>query len=315
MKRWILLLFPLFLFGKEVWTDPYFTGPLLAPSASVNAFRQVTWQPYLFVTNNYGAFDDNWKRTNTPDLWAIQPLVDVTYGIGSFMDLEAIPAFVIQTSQGSTSIRMNDTPLILGIQALRQEMGTWRPDLRIILKEVFPFGQYEKLNPKKNGTDSSGKGSFQSVLGFAFEKTFQTGVEHYFRLRWTAEATLYPSSVHVKGINAYGGAPDTDGTVRPGRLYIFYLSGEYTITHNWGFAFDTEYLITSSDDFSGKRGTNDDGTRATVGSPTSVQINCAPAIEYNFSENFGVIGGAYFTLFGKNTSAFYSGVISAVITY
>lgn len=308
-KIFLFLLFPFFLWANDPWTTPWFTGPLLAPSGSCNELGQVSWQPYLFVTNNYGEFDNGWNRVNAPNLWVIQPLVDITYGIATFMDIESTPAFVIQNSQGSTSIRFSDTPFFLGIQALRQKEGTWIPDLRIRLQQIFPLGQYDKLNPKKHGTDNSGQGSYQSGITFDFQKTFMMAPQHYFRLRWAIESILYASTVHVGGINAYGGAPDTEGKVRPGKTYNFYLSGEYTITHNWGFAFDTLYTLITPSHFSGKKG------GASVGTRTSHQISFSPQIEYNFSEFFGVIGGAWFTLAGKNSSQFYSGSISVVITY
>jgi hypothetical protein len=312
-KYALFLLLPVLLFAKaphhEAWTSPWFTGPLLAPSASCNKLKEVSWQPYLFVTNTFGSFDNNWNRKNTPNIWAIQPLIDITYGIASFVDLETIPSFVYQTSEGSSSIRMNDTPLFLGFQALRESKESWTPDLRISLLQIFPFGQYNKLNPKKNGTDSSGKGSFQSGVSFDFQKTFEMALEQYFSLRWSISSILFASNVHVTGLNAYGGSPATNGNITPGKTYTFYLSGEYTITRNWGFAFDTVYTLITPDHFSGTKG------NAPVGSPTSHQVSFAPAVEYNYSESFGLIGGAWFTLAGKNASQFYSGIISAVITY
>ena len=314
MNKYILfLLVPVLLLAKapheNAWSTPWFTGPLLAPSASCNKLREVSWQPYLFFTNTFGTFDNNWNRKNTSDMWAIQPLIDITYGIASFMDLEVTPSFVYQTSGGSSSIRMNDTPLFLGFQALRQSEASWFPDLRISLHQIFPFGQCDKLNPKKNGTDSSGKGSFQSGVSFDFQKTFKMSVEHYFRLRWSISGILFASNVHVTGLNAYGGSPATNGDVTPGKTYTFYLSGEYTATRNWGFTFDTVYTLITPDHFSGTKG------RSLVGSPTSHQISFAPAVEYNYSESFGLIAGTWFTLVGKNASQFYSGIISAVITY
>ncbi|MCB1116687.1 MAG: transporter [Chlamydiia bacterium] len=308
MLRYLLLfLFPFALFGKT--GGPWFTGPLLAPSAQVNDFRQVTWQPYFFATCTYGAFNSSWKGHKTPNTWAFMPLIDVTYGLGSFIDIESVPSFSYQMSQGSSSIRMNDTPLILGIQALRQQEGSYMPDLRIALETVFPFGQYDKGNPKKHGTDLTGSGSYQMKLSFNFQKTFLTSPGHYFRLRCTATPTLYPTPVHVEGISTYGGSSRTSGKVYPGRTYTFFVSGEYSFTQNWGFAFDTEYVYKSHDCFSGKKGD------APVGNPSSFQINLAPAIEYSYNPNLGFIGGAYFSIAGKNASQFASGTISAVVSY
>ncbi len=314
LRKIVLFLIPFSLFATpsndEVWTVPWFTGPLLAPSGSVNTLGQVTWQPYLFVTNNFGIFDNSWKRENSPNMWVIQPLLDLTYGIASFMDLEFTPAFSYQTSQGSSSLRMNDSPFSLGIQALRDHPGTWIPDLRIRLQITFPFGQYDKGNPKKHGTDLTGQGSYQSGINFNFQKTFKLAPEQYFRLRWSLLGILYPSSVHIEGISTYGGAPGTGGKIYPGRNYTFFLSGEYSITHNWAFAFDTQYVYSSHDRFSGRQRSS-----LSVGNPSSHQINFTPSIEYNYSANFGIIGGAWFTLAGKNSTQFFGGSISAVVTY
>lgn len=313
VKKLLLFFIPVLLFAapkqEKPLTDPWFTGPLFAPGASVNPLKEVTWQPYFAVTCKYGNFNNSWKGEKTPNFWIIQPLLDLTYGIGHSMDIEVIPAFSYQISQASSAVRMNDTPLFLGIQALSQKEGTWIPDLRIRLQTIFPFGQYEKANPKKRGTDLSGSGSYQMGITFDFQKTFQTDPEHYFRLCWAIESILYPTSVHVQGVNAYGGTPHTSGKVYPGRNCTFYLSGEYTITHNWGFAFDTQYIYKTHDRFSGRSGGK------TVGNPSSHQISLAPAIEYNYSTNFGLIGGAFFTVAGKNATQFASGIISAVITY
>lgn len=315
MLRYLpLFLTPLLLFAgpptKEVWKDPWFTGPLLAPSATVNELKQVSWQPYLFVTCNFGKYNHHWKREKIPNIWVVQPLLDVTYGISSFMDIEVTPAFSYQTRKGSSSIRMNDTPLFLGIQALRQKKDSWLPDLRICLQATFPFGQYEKANPKKQGTDLTGKGSYQAGINFNFEKIFEVSSEHYFRMRWSIESILYTSIVHIQGLSSYGGNPKTRGKVHPGRTYTCYLSGEYSITHHWAFAFDTQYVYAEKDYFSGRRG----GMNRVGGLP-SHQISFAPAIEYNYSANFGIIGGAWFTLAGKNSTQFAGGAISAVITY
>lgn len=313
MKKLLLLMVPVFLMAalreEKPWTDPWFTGPLIAPGPVVNPPKEVTWQPYYIVTCNFGTFNNSWRGKKTPNFWIIQPLLDLIYGIGHSMDIEVVPAFSYQISQGSTALRMNDTPLYLGMQALRQKQGSWVPDLRIRLQTTFPFGQYDKGNPRKHGTDLSGFGSYQMGINFNFQKTFLMSPEHYFSLRWAVESILYPTPMHVKGINAYGGTPLTSGKVYPGRTNTFYLSGEYTITHNWVFAFDTQYIYKTHDRFTGKTGGEP------VGIPSSHQLSFAPAIEYNYSVNFGLIGGLFFTIAGKNATQFASGMISAVITY
>jgi hypothetical protein len=46
------------------------------------------------------------------------------------------------------------------------------------------------------------------------------------------------------------------------------------------------------------------------GGPSSSQYSLAPAIEYNWSQNIGLIGGVWFTVAGQNISQFNSIVIA-----
>lgn len=317
----LLLLLPFSLFAKpdepsieDAMLSPWFTGPLLVPAAECNPKGDASWQPYLFVTNNFGEYDSHWQPQNTPNTWNVIPFVDVTYGLSSFMDIEATASFVYNYSQGSSAVRFTDWSLILGFQGLRDTLGTWEPNLRITLQQVFPFGQYDHLNPKKHGTDGSGSGAYQTAINFTFDKTFLYATDKYFRIRWSL-GYFFPVPVHIQGLSVYGGAPGTDGKVFPGQTFLGYLSGEVQITQHWAFACDSEYLIKRHDRFSGKPGTGGDGEKASVGNPFSVQISMAPAIEYSFSENFGLIGGVWFSVAGKNASRFFGGVFSVVINY
>lgn len=316
----LLLLLPLSLFAvqdvqppQEAMLAPWFTGPLLVPGAECNPKGDTSWQPFIFVNNSFGEYDSHWHRQNTPNTWSVAPLIDVTYGLSSFMDIEAIASFVYNYSQGSSAVRFVDWNLLLGFQALRDTPGTWEPNLRITIQQNFPFGQYDHLNPKKNGTDGTGTGAYQTGMNFTFDKAFMYTAHKYLRIRWSL-GYFFSVPTHIQGLSVYGGAPDTDGKVYPGQFFIGYLSGEVQLTQNWAFAWDTEYIIKRHDRFSGNPGT-EDGEKASVGNPVSVQISAAPAIEYNFSENFGLIGGVWFTVAGKNTSQFFGGVFSVVINY
>jgi hypothetical protein len=67
--------------------------------------------------------------------------------------------------------------------------------------------------------------------------------------------------------------------------------------------------------FRGTVGTTSDGLPTIVGFPSSEQISFAPAIEYNFSSELGLIVGCWFTGWGRNSTQFRSGVINLDYTY
>ena len=132
----------------------------------------------------------------------------------------------------------------------------------------------------------------------------------FFSLRWSI-GYLFPSTVKVKGFNTYGGGYGTEGKVKPGQTLTAFLSGEYSINQRWVLAFDTEFLAQRKSHFSGKNGVNNVGGVANTKLPSSVQISFAPEVEYNFSQSSGLLAGVWFTVAGKNSSAFYS----AFLTY
>jgi len=294
--------------------SPWFTGHLLAPSASTNEKGVVSWQPYLFVIDVFGEYNSKWDRRSIENTWTFQPYVDITYGLTDFMDIEADFAFSYTVSDGASSTRLNDSNLFLGFQALRDTPNTAIPDLRITIQEIFPFGQYDRLDPGNNGTDGIGQGSFQTGINFNFSKLFPLGGEQFFSLVWSV-GYLFPLPVHIEGESVYGGVSETNGRIFPGQTFVAYLAGEYTITKNWVLAFDFQYLLTRHDRFTGHRGFTSTGEKATIGNPISQQISLAPAVEYNYSENFGLIGGVWFTLAGKNADQFLGGIFSMVISY
>ncbi len=73
---------------------------------------------------------------------------------------------------------------------------------------------------------------------------------------------------------------------------------------------DVLYSHGDSVKFKGINGTNEDGSEATNASASSEQWSLAPALEYNFSEDVGIIAGIWFSTSGRNTIDFISYVAS-----
>lgn len=287
--------------------EPWFTGPLLAPAARVVPAGHTNWQPYVYLTENYGIYGQKTENKN----FFVNPLTVITHGLTSFMDFEVIPQFFWNFQDNKNDFRYGDTTVYLGFQALRDKKGTLIPDLRITLKETFPSGHYQYLNPEKHGTDSSGSGSFQTGMGFSFQKLLYFHPK-LLRVRW-AFGFQIPSKVHVHSFNSYGGGYDTDAVIKPGLKFAAFLSGEYTLTQKIVLAMDIQFNRNSKNTFKGKSGINSDGTNASLGGPFTTQLSIAPALEYNFNKNVGFIGGAWFTVMGKNSHKFISGVLSVNI--
>ena len=299
----------------DPWKKPWFTGSILSLQGHTNLPEVLTVQTYLFFTTTYGKYDADSKTHRVTSLNAIECLINATYGLTHFMDIEVFSSFVYQNRGSAKQTSLKDTNILLGFQVLEDKKYSWEPNLRIALQQVFPTGRYDHLNPKKRGTDESGKGSYQTGINFDFQKLFKLENEQFFRGRVCIQYLFLPLSTSIQGMSVYGGSKRTKGRVKVGQTFTLITAGEYTITQNWVLAMDIQYQLIGRSRFSGKIGKSSKRNIVRVGLPLFQQISIAPAIEYNFSKNIGFIGGFWFTLAGRNAPQFASGVISTVITF
>src|SRR5262249_30558080 len=157
-----------------------------------------------------------------------------------------------------------DVALTLGYQVLKETLDNpWIPDLRVTIAEAFPTGRFENLNPALNGTDALGAGSFQTSLGATFQKLWHLAGVHFLRGRLNFTYAI-PARVNLHGFNAYGGAADTDGTIRLGNRFSTDLAFEYSLTRSWVPAIDFLFAANRKNTFSGSVGTTSLGLPAPI---------------------------------------------------
>jgi len=281
---------------SQINHTPWFTGPLLAPAGNVFPPGHIGWQLYLFM-------QDTVTRPKIVSLFFLN------LGLTPFVD----SAITINTSHNSSSvIQMGDSAINFGFQLLKESYQT--PSLRLTYTQIFPTGKYQKLNRAKKGSDSSGNGAFSPIISANFAKQFPLSSTHYFNTRLSFSFAYYPP-VFVRGYNTYGGGLGTDGKVSPGNFYTITFAFEYNITQNLAVAMDIQYAHNNRTRFHGKKGITSTGEQATIRQASNDQLSLAPALEYNWSANVGVIGGVWFSILEKNIAAFINGVFSIVVTY
>lgn len=294
--------------------DPWFTGPLLAPTPINMKPGHPGIEPSITIFNTYGTYNSNWKLQNQTNIWSINPFVDFQFGITERTGIEILASAITNIKGNQSSTHFQDTLILFGYQLSNDQKDSWIPDCRIFLQQLFPSGKYDRLDPNKQGLDLTGEGSYQTGPAIAFRKMFYL-TNNFFSLRWSL-SYLFPLKVKVHGFNAYGGGFNTSGKIRPGQTLIAFLSGEYSLNQRWVLAFDTEFLYQrKSSRFSGNFGTTEIGTPAQIGLPSSVQISFAPEVEYNFNPYSGLLFGAWATLSGRNSIAFVSIFLAYVYVF
>ena len=81
------------------------------------------------------------------------------------------------------------------------------------------------------------------------------------------------------------------------------------------FRLDNVYIHANKNRFSGKAGFAPSGEPAVIKWPSTEQLSFAPAIEYNFNENCGLIAGSWFSAAGRNSWEFRSGILSFIYSF
>lgn len=304
----MILLFLLLLFATGFCVEPYpakrpwLTGPLFTPSGEVISRGHFNLEPYFLATTKTGTYGDNWRAEKMPHFYQIATQVVLKVGLTERANLTIIGQSVTNETAGKCMNRFGDLPIGFDYQLIDGDIP-----LKLTVQETFPLGKYQRLNLLNNGIDAIGFGSFSTKIGLTTSKLFNLPRERFLSLCGNASVVLF-SPVPINGLSTHGGDSSTKGTFYPGTLFAFCSSMELTITKNWVFACDALGQFSLKSRFRGH-------SVEDVGSPFAVQVSLAPAIEYNFNKSIGIIVGPWFTIAGKNSIKFYSGIAAVNFYY
>ena len=321
MNRYVILLFcPVFLLADKVFlthfhhdiSPPWSTGPLLAPSGYVVPAGHANYEPYLYVTAYTGDYDGDWHVVEADHtLWnnVFQPILQ--FGLTSWLDFQFSPTLFYNYTDHQAQWLLADLPVGIDIQLYKPDTAlSWIPAFKLALRETFPVGKYRNRKASKQEADVSGTGSFETSIGLVIGKLFHFGGVSFLNFRLLLECTL-PAPVRLRGYNTYGGGKGTDARLFPPQNFQFDIGMEFILTRNWVFACDLVGNYWKKTHFSGNPGLTPEGTPAALGIPNfAVQYAIAPAIEYNWSGNLGIIGGGWFSVAGRNSPNFWSAVFA-----
>jgi hypothetical protein len=292
----------------EQMFNPWYTGPLVTPSASLVAPGHGVVQPYLIVTDNYQFFNQKRESITIPNqLMQLTALSVFQFGVTNSVDMLITPSGGGQWQAGEHGGGFGDLPVTIGFLINRQTLYT--PQIKFTIQEKFPTGKYQHLNRKNLGLSGFGGGAFQTQFGLSFGKIVNWTSQHPINTRLFLGYNI-ATLVDVEGLNAYGGGRYTSGIVQPGNIFTVDGAVEISITQRWVAALDIVYVAKNSTKFHGFPGYTATGALATVGNPSNDNLSLAPAIEYNWNGSFGLVTGVQFSVYGRNSFNFVSGQFS-----
>jgi hypothetical protein len=284
--------------------NPWLTGPLLTPSANTIPKGHFNIETYVYVLNDEGKYNTRGiQATNRINPRATNVPFVIQMGLADRIDLTIIPQFTYSYGHGRQDVSMGDLIIGTSYQLLRHSEKHYGLTWNAGLKQLFPSGRFENLNPIYAGNDCCGSGSWSTTLFTAVAKQYHIQRQNFLSARSAFQAIFYmPTEIH--GTNAFGGDSSTTGRFDRGFSCIWDIGLEFTISRHWAIALDIENQYMTKAKFTGV-------TAHTVGNPKeSYMLSFAPAIEYNFNENWGFIAGVWVSAFGTNDQGFVNGLFA-----
>ncbi|HTZ56088.1 MAG TPA: hypothetical protein VMB20_13585 [Candidatus Acidoferrum sp.] len=277
---------------RQSINDAWWTGPLLAPSANTLPRGHILVEPYVYDVMTYGNYDRNGTLQPATHENGFGNLTYIIYGLVNRLSVGLLPTFgynKVSSGPSSSNIGIGD----LGVLAqYRLTPDSWLAKASIAVQETFPTGAYENLGADPNNGFGSGVYSTKVSL---YTQTFAWMPNgRIVRLRLNLSQS-FSSGASVYGVSVYGTGAGFAGDVFPGATSTIDLAGEYSLTRSWVLASDLVY------GFSGNTRLTNAGNVMNLG--TSDSFAFAPAVEYNWNANVGIIAGVRLFPAGHNTSA------------
>jgi hypothetical protein len=279
--------------SRQPQDEAWWTGPLLAASASTLPQGHFLVEPYLFDVMTYGRLDAEGNRVSTPHENDFGSQSYVLYGVTDRISAGIIPRFgYLKSSQGPSSpgLQAGDLTLQAQYRLTQFQEGSWVPTLSFVVGETVPTGKYDRLD--RHPGDGFGAGAYTTILSLYSQEYFWLSTGRILRMRLDLSYSL-SSRVGLQGVSVYGTGAGFSGHAQPGDAFTGDVSWEYSVTRNWVLAFDVVYEHDASTTVTGSH---------SAASGESWSLGVAPAIEYNFNSRIGVIAGTRIIPTGRNTS-------------
>jgi hypothetical protein len=287
--------------------DAWWTGPLLAASPATLSPGHFLIEPYVYDSLVDGQFDSSGARHRTPRDSEFGSQSYVLYGVTDRVSAGVIPRIAYNEpnlGQGSSTIGIGDLTAQAAYGLSRFLDGGWLPATSIVLGETLPTGRYDRLGDRAG--DGVGAGAYTTILSLYSQYYLWMPNGRLLRTRLDVSQS-WSSEVHLQDTSVYGTPPGFRGYARPGDSLTVDSAWEYSVTQRWVTALDVVFETAGSTQITGTRPQGQNGqltlTPIQSGSGSSRSLGIAPAVEYNWSANAGVIFGAKFIAAGRNTAA------------
>jgi hypothetical protein len=268
---------------------------MLAPSAGTLPRGHMLIEPYFYDVTQYGSYDSAGALKGAAHSNGFGSLTYIIYGLADRFSVGLIPTFGFDTTSrepSSSGVGFGDLGVSGQYRIALYRSGSWIPTTSIAVQETFPTGAYDNLGVRPN--NGFGGGAYTTTVSLYTQTYFWMPNGRILRMRVNM-SQAFSGSVNLSGVSVYGTGPFFRGYAKPGSTFTLDAAQEYSITRHWVFALDAVYHHSANTMLS--------GTGGEVNTGFGDAYELAPAGEYNWSANAGVLLGVRMIPAGRNTSA------------
>lgn len=286
---------------RQPLDDAWWTGPILAASGATLPRGHYLIEPYF-----YDAIGSQSNGLGSSSY--------LLYGLANGLTVGTIPTAgfnKLSNGPSSSGVGIGDITLLAQHRLTQFHEGSSLPTSAVVVEETFPTGKYDQLGDRlSNGL---GAGAYTTTLGFYPQTYFWLPNGRILRMRFDV-TQAFSTNVRVNGISVYGTEAGFSGTAKPGSSLFADPAWEYSLTRHWVLALDAAYRHNWNTRVAGYNATAQSGGK----NPGGVLMNTgssevfafAPAVEYNWKSNLGVILGTRVIPASHNTNATVTPVVA-----
>lgn len=263
---------------RQSLDDAWWTGPMLANSAETLPRGHMLFEPYVYDTASKGVD-------------AFGSRAYVLYGLTDRLTVGLIPIVGynrVGHGPDSSGIGAGDQIVQAQYRFTRFHEGSWLPTLAVQWQETLPTGRYDRL---ARASDGMGGGARATTLGLNAQSYAWLPNGRLLRMRLNLTRT-FNGRAEVTGASVYGTGPGFRGIARPGDAFYLGASLEYSLTRRWVLALDVFRSHSGATRVNGRAdppGALPEPVRTRLGA--SDAYGYAPAVEYSWTPNLGVLLG------------------------
>lgn len=279
--------------ARESLDDAWWTGPMLAPSAATLPHGHFLIEPYLY-------------DVTSPHSNGFGSLTYINYGLADKLTIGMIPIFgfnKINDGPSSSGVGVGDLTLQAQYGLTKFHDDSWVPTTSVAVQETLPTGKYDRLGDRPS--DGLGSGAYTTTLALYSQTYFWLPNNRILRMRFNLSDSL-SSNANVRDVSVYGTDAGFRGHAEPGASFLVDASWEYSVTRRWVLASDATYRHNADTLVIGNNVLNRSGSQTPsqirTDSGSSEAFAFAPAVEYSWRPNLGVLLGTRLIVGGHRTA-------------